>query len=137
MFNILPMGNDCSSATASKDLKLRKFALPFDWITSNVIILEEWFKDNFVKFHKNLKFNNTNTILIDEYGFEFHHDYPNDTKHTNNININIDDIYISESCIINNYKDYYDIVLHLWRFKTPIFYNNLYTNYYKNYLILL
>jgi hypothetical protein len=27
--------------------------------------------------------------------------------------------------------------LHLWRFKTPIFYNNLYINYYKNYLILL
>ncbi len=28
-------------------------------------------------------------------------------------------------------------ILHLWRFKTPIFYNNLYINYYKNYLILL
>ena len=22
-------------------------------------------------------------------------------------------------------------ILHLWRFKTPIFYNNLYINYYK------
>ena len=31
----------------------------------------------------------------------------------------------------------YQCVLHLWRFKTPIFYNNLYINYYKNYLILL
>ena len=28
-------------------------------------------------------------------------------------------------------------LLHLWRFKTPIFYNNLYINYHKNYLILL
>lgn len=111
MFNILPMGNDCSSADASKKLKLRKVAFPFDWIKSTVIILEECFKDNFVKFHKNIKFNDTKTRLIDEYGFEFPHDYPNNTKHSNDININIDDVYISESCIIDNYKDYYDIVL--------------------------
>ena len=117
MFNILPLGYDCSPASALKELKLREFALPFDWIVSTVIILEECFKDNFQKFHKNLKFNNINSRLIDEYGFEFPHDYPinytndADINYTNDVDINIDDVYIPESQIINNYEDYYDIVL--------------------------
>ena len=38
--------------------------------------------------------------------------------------------------IKSSFTQYYQF-LHLWRFKTPIFYNNLYINYYKNYLILL
>ena len=39
--------------------------------------------------------------------------------------------------ILNNLRYEQIFTLHLWRFKTQIFYNNLYINYYKNYLILL
>jgi Leucine-rich repeat (LRR) protein len=45
-------------------------------------------------------------------------------------NINSLDNLVASLCLLPN-------SLHLWRFKTPIFYNNLYINYYKNYLILL
>ena len=52
------------------------------------------------------------------------------------------DILLSLRTEIYHYKTInlektYQQFLHLWRFKTPIFYNNLYINYYKNYLILL
>ena len=62
-----------------------------------------------------------------------------------NVSTSAADEFTNLSRIINNYimddiiislKKNFEI-LHLWRFKTPIFYNNLYINYYKNYLILL
>jgi hypothetical protein len=74
--NYLTLGNDCSPAGALKNLNLREFALPFDWVVSNVSILNNCFEDNFFKFHKNLKFNVSKTRVIDEYGFQFPHDYP-------------------------------------------------------------
>ena len=83
----LTLGHDCSPASALRGLKLREFALPFDWVVSNITILIECFEDNFSKFHKNLKFNNSKKRLIDEYGFQFPHDYP-----LSNSNINIDNI---------------------------------------------
>ena len=39
--NYLTLGYDCSPAGALKNLNLREFALPFDWVVSNVTILEE------------------------------------------------------------------------------------------------
>jgi hypothetical protein len=83
----LTLGYDCSPAAALRILNLREFALPFDWVISNVSILENCFEDNFSKFHKNLKLNGSKKRLIDEYGFQFPHDYP-----LNNSNVNIDNI---------------------------------------------
>ena len=83
----LTLGYDCSPAAALRNLNLREFALPFDWVVSNITILERCFEDNFSKFHKNLKFNRSKTRLIDEYGFQFPHDYP-----LSNSDINIDNI---------------------------------------------
>lgn len=108
----LTLGHDCSPAAALRNLNLREFALPFDWVVSNISILERCFEDNFSKFHKNLKFNGSKTRLIDEYGFQFPHDYP-----LSNSNINIDNIgegvfgeengkFISDKWI-----NYYDDVL--------------------------
>ena len=89
MYNFLTIGYDCSPAAALKGLNLRNEALPFDWVVSNISSLEKCFQDNFIKYHTNLKFNYNKTRLIDEYGFEFPHDYP--LHNIDNID-NIDDI---------------------------------------------
>jgi|UniRef100_A0A6C0IQ34 hypothetical protein len=74
--NYLTLGNDCSPAAALRNLNLRNVALPFDWVVSNIHILETCFADKFEHFHKHLRYNETKTRLIDFYGFQFPHDYP-------------------------------------------------------------
>ena len=75
-FNYLTLGYDCSPAAALRNLNLRNYALPFDWVQSNLVSLEQCFKDNFSKYHTNLRYNHTGSRLIDAYGFQFPHDYP-------------------------------------------------------------
>ena len=111
-FNYLTIGYDCSPAAALRGLNLREFALPFDWVVSNVTILQKCFETNFEYFHKNLTFNYHKTRLIDHYGFEFPHDYPliNMTDVTNNIGEGVfgEDCH---NCINDNWHDYYSVVL--------------------------
>ena len=110
--NYLTLGYDCSPAAALRGLNLREFALPFDWVVSDVTILERCFKDNFSKFHTNLKFNSSKKRLIDAYGFEFPHDYP-----LSNSIVDIDTIgegvFGEENgkAISDNWINYYDDVL--------------------------
>lgn len=75
-FNYLTIGYDCSPATALRNLNLREFALPFDWIVSKISSLDNCFKTNFENFHKKLYLKSNKKRLIDYYGFEFPHDYP-------------------------------------------------------------
>lgn len=42
-FNYLTIGYDCSPATALRNLNLREFALPFDWIVSKISSLDNCF----------------------------------------------------------------------------------------------
>lgn len=111
MYNFLTIGYDCSPASALRNLNLRDFALPFDWIVSNINSIEKCFNDDFNKFHTNLKFNLNKTRLIDEYGFEFPHDYP-----LTNTDIRSDDIGegvygpVKNKFIINDWSSYYDII---------------------------
>jgi hypothetical protein len=111
-FNYLTFGNDCSPAAALRNLNLREFALPFDWITSNINILEKCFETNFENFHKSLVFNHSKTRLIDYYGFQFPHDYP--LTHMSDFENNIGEGVFGEEngkFIIDNWMDYYSIVL--------------------------
>ncbi len=67
-------------------------------------------EDNFEKFHTNLKFNHNKTRLIDEYGFEFPHDYPLiNTCDVNNVG---EGIFGEEKgkFISDTWINYYDIV---------------------------
>jgi hypothetical protein len=74
--NYITIGYDCSPAAALRNMNLRKFALPFDWVQSNIQSIEACFRDDFARYHTELKFNSKKTRLIDVYGFEFPHDYP-------------------------------------------------------------
>jgi hypothetical protein len=74
--NYITIGHDCSPAAALRNMNLRKFALPFDWVQSNIKSIEACFREDFARYHTELKFNSKKTRLIDAYGFEFPHDYP-------------------------------------------------------------
>jgi len=117
--NYLTIGYDCSPAVALRNMNLRKFALPFDWVQSNIHAIERCFQDNFAKYHTGLYFNERKTRMIDAYGFQFPHDYPL---------LNIDELLgpaaveltpesvipgegaYEEKQIVENWQDYYDIV---------------------------
>lgn len=111
LYNILTLGYDCSPAATLRNLDIREFALPFDWVVSNITSLEKCFNDNFSKYHTNLRFNHKKSRLIDEYGFEFPHDYP-----LTELNVNINNIgegiFGEEKgkCIIDDWYKYYDYV---------------------------
>lgn len=111
--NYLTLGRDCSPAAALKYLHLRKYALPFDWVSSNINSLERCFVSNFDKFHKDLVFNHNKTRFIDYYNFEFPHDYPlNDNSGFEYFKE--EDTYISEQDgkhITDKWIDHYDSVL--------------------------
>ena len=75
-YSVISLGYDCSPAQALKDMGIRPYALPFDWVVSSPNSLERYFRDKFSLFHQNLVYNHNKTRLIDSYGFEFPHDYP-------------------------------------------------------------
>ena len=111
-FNYLTIGYDCSPASALKDLNLRDFALPFDWVVSNIKSLQKCFETNFVDFHKKLVFNYNKTRLIDYYGFQFPHDYP--LTHMTNFENNIGEGVFGEEngkFITDKWYHYYGVVL--------------------------
>ena len=90
------MGLDCSPASALKELQLRKESLPFDWVDSNQADLQLCFEENFSKFHKKLTMIHGRLRVIDEYCFQFPHDYPK---------------YDAPDQIIEEWQDYHHDVL--------------------------
>jgi len=107
--NYVTLGNDCSPAAALRNLKLREFALPFDWVQSSVASIQQCIAGDFEKFHTNLRFNHNKTRMVDGYGLEFPHDYPlgNDEAHA------VGEGVIGEEpgkCISESWADHYDTV---------------------------
>lgn len=110
MYNIITLGSNCSPAAALRGLELRPFALPFDWIISNINTLNECFKTNFAHFHTGLHFNSAKKRLIDSYGFEFPHDYP--LTDISDISVVGEGVIGEEEdkTIVDNWHIYYDTV---------------------------
>jgi hypothetical protein len=105
----ITLGYDCSPAHVLRNLELRPFALPFDWVVSSVDGLERALSEDFAQYHTNLRFNDRKQRMIDEYGFEFPHDYP--TVDSSNASEFVEATeYIVEAQIVNNWQDYYSIV---------------------------
>lgn len=105
------LGFDCSPASALRNLNLRDFALPFDWVESNYAhyeIILNCITDDFRKFHKNIKLTRDSKRIIDAYGIQYPHDYPN----TENIySKDEEDHLYDEKQIVPNYADYTPKVL--------------------------
>jgi hypothetical protein len=71
----ISIGNECSSAAALRNLQLRNFALPFDWVVTSPIAFTKCIMDDFKLFHKQLQRYNQSRIT-DAYGILYPHDYP-------------------------------------------------------------
>jgi hypothetical protein len=99
----ISIGYECSTASILRGLGLRKAALPFDWIQSSADAMEKCFRDDFKQFHTNLRMNHNKTRLIDEYGFEFPHDYPLIKTATS------EGIY-EESFIVDDWASHYQVI---------------------------
>jgi hypothetical protein len=108
--NFLTVGYDCSPAAALRELGMRDFALPFDWVTSNINAIQMCFETEFELFHKNLDLTKNKTRLVDCYGFEFPHDYPlSDTRDIEKAGEGT--FAESGKCISEKWREYYSIVL--------------------------
>jgi hypothetical protein len=108
--NYLTVGYDCSPAAALRELGMRDFALPFDWVTSNINAIQMCFETDFELFHKNMTFTKNKTRLVDCYGFEFPHDYPlSDTRDVEKAGEGT--FAESGKCISDKWREYYSIVL--------------------------
>jgi len=120
--NYITLGYDCSPASALRNLQLRQFALPFDWIVAFVDNLDICFQENFSRFHTNLRYNHTQRRVIDDYGFEYPHDYPLENEHIDNI----EEAFIGEvvgKVICSNYMDYYDAIYNKYKRRIERFLN--------------
>ena len=73
-YHYITVGGDCSPAAALRNLQLREFALPFDWIVSTVSMLEHCFRTKFDLFHRYVALDVTKTRVIDPFGSQFPHD---------------------------------------------------------------
>ena len=72
----IPFGMNCAPATGLRNLKLRDFALPFDWVRSTPESLAAVVEDDFKHFHEGLELSECKKYVIDSYGIQFPHDYP-------------------------------------------------------------
>ena len=70
------LGSDCSPAAVFRNLNLRPFALPFDWVVSSADRICMAIRNRFNNYHDQLHVSHTNTAVVDKYGFVFPHDYP-------------------------------------------------------------
>lgn len=74
--DFMPLGHDCSPASALRSLGFRNFALPFDWVVSNPRAVQQCLRDDFAQYHTDISLTHGGTQLTDAYGFRFPHDYP-------------------------------------------------------------
>lgn len=110
MYNFISIGHDCSPAAAQRGLNYRNFALPFDWIVTNIKGLNKCFEEDFSRFHTNLKYNHDKSRLIDDYDFEYPHDYPfENTTDLNNVGKGVYGEN-KETSIVDNWHDYYEVI---------------------------
>ena len=76
MFSPIPLGYDCSAASALRDIGLRQEAYPFDWVQSRAEIVRQCILDGFARYHKEVRLMEHGRRVIDAYGVEYPHDYP-------------------------------------------------------------
>lgn len=128
-FTYIPLGFDCSPASALDTLNLRKFALPFDWVQTNPSIIMRCINDDFKLFHRNLVLNKNKTRVIDGYGIQYPHDYPkidDNEKNGEDKDKHDDDMnYGGDQPIIDNYNDYTEEILVKYKRRIDRFINLL------------
>jgi len=121
-FQYISFGFDCSPAGALRELNLRTCAHPFDWTQTNYDSISTCIRDNFKKFHRELRLNNTKQRLIDAYGIQFPHDYPTTSS---KMYVPVDDNFYGEQVICEDYERYVDQVLEKYGRRIERFRNSM------------
>ena len=107
-YNYITLGNDCSTSSALKNINLRTKSLPFDWMVSDMSRIVDCISEDFINFHRNSRLNSSKTRVIDYYGFEYPHDYPNsDVVDFEKIGTGV----FGEKVINDNWEDYIEMNL--------------------------
>jgi hypothetical protein len=107
-FQYISLGHDCSPAAILKNSGLRSAAFPFDWAETGFSALCSCIRDDFKQFHRGVKLNSTQQRVIDGYGIQFPHDYPNVTCSSYS---SVDENFYAERKICDDYEKYTDQVL--------------------------
>ena len=100
----IPFGVDCGPAMSLRILKLREFALPFDWNRCTPESLFRSVDENFKEFHEGLHLSECKKYVIDTYGNEFPHDYPTQ-KQSDISNILDCDNSIDENILVDHWME--------------------------------
>lgn len=126
-YHYITVGGDCSPAAALRNLQLREFALPFDWIVSTVSMIEQCFRTKFDRFHRYVALDATKTRVIDPYGFQFLHDYP--LSHMRDVEEHSigEGVFGEEpgKCITDRWYDSYTIVFDKYQRRIERFQNSM------------
>jgi mannosyltransferase OCH1-like enzyme len=105
LINFLTLGINCIPAINLKNLEMRKYSLPFDYIISNKKSIIDCLNNDFKQLHTNL-IQISDTRLQDSYGFIYVHDYPFINSHSKDITTLCEESYEEHSKIIPDYKNY-------------------------------
>lgn len=103
--NFITLGHDCSPASALDALKYRNFALPFDWVLSNIDAMEKCLTEDFAGYHQQLEVDSAGIRVKDGYGFLFPHDYPT-AEHLESRLLGSDEFAVGESLIASNWMEF-------------------------------
>lgn len=101
----ITLGETCAPAAALRNLNLRNYALPFDWIRSSANQLCEVISSDFKGFHDNLRLSESRNTVYDSFNLEFPHDYPTLKQPIANINEEDENGGIHEDAIIESWED--------------------------------
>jgi len=101
--NYISLGYDCSPATALKNLNLRTCSLPFDWVQTTPNQLYLCIKEDFSRFHTNLRLSPNKKRIIDDYGIQYPHDYPTNKNYESNYTCTDD---WNEDLIVDNWQEF-------------------------------
>lgn len=114
---LLGIGHDCSPAAALRSMGLRQEAYPFDWVQTHSIGLRQCLSDGFLYFHGNLRLMEHGRRMIDQYGFQYPHDYPviglEDEQEKHEIQEKAGEGIFAEEMsrpIVSHWSTYYDLV---------------------------
>jgi len=104
--NFITLGTNCIVALKLKELGLKKYSLPFDYIISNKKSIINCINDDFKKMHTDL-IEITDSRLQDLYGFIYVHDYPfTESCIEKDITTPGEESYEELSKLAPNYKDF-------------------------------
>jgi hypothetical protein len=104
----ITLGRDCSPAAALRNLHLREFALPFDWVQVEPHQLCNIITNDFKEYHDNLVFYGSR--IRDGYGVYFPHDYPTIEHKELYINEEADGGGIVEKTIVADWRTHIPVI---------------------------